>query len=93
MIRKNADLHPPLPEGEETGLCADGLDVCPREVVLKLKKNHKWVQVSHEGNKKFERKKFNKRRQLIKPLSFNFLCKPVLLFSHIFIRHWFSPFP
>jgi hypothetical protein len=41
MIRKKADLHPPLPEGEETGLCADGFDVCPREVVLKLQ--HKFI--------------------------------------------------
>ncbi len=40
MVRKKADLHPPLPEGEETGLCADGLDVCSREVVLKLQKNN-----------------------------------------------------
>jgi hypothetical protein len=47
MIRKKADLHPPLPEGEETGLCTDGLDVCPREIVLKLKTNFIRFQMSH----------------------------------------------
>ena len=29
------DLHPPLPEGQQTGLSADGLDVSTRKVILK----------------------------------------------------------
>ena len=37
-----ADLHPALPEGEEAGLRADGLNICSREVVLNIK--HRFVQ-------------------------------------------------
>ena len=30
-------LHPPLPQGQETGLSADGLNVGTREVILNIK--------------------------------------------------------
>ena len=30
-------LHPPLPQGQETGLSADGLYVGTREVILNIK--------------------------------------------------------